>query len=116
MSNFNLKVEVSLSAETLQTVNAFIAALKGETTIVKMNGAVEKPIFTAKATEKPSGQKTAEAVVITLEQIRKVAAEKKAAKDGSAKLKALLDQFGAASVSKVPEGSYTEFYNALTTL
>ena len=124
-----IAVTVDLSTQTIEVLKQLLNSSKNEDTKaaepVEVKSLKEKPESTKIKVEKPKVE-IAETVEekeepkqfngdITLEQLRAAGAEK--SKEGKAeKVKSLLAEYDAKSISTVAPENYIEFYSKLTAL
>jgi hypothetical protein len=110
----NITVTHVIHPDTLNVLQAFINAITGQTVITKpvVNGKA-KEVKESKATT--TGSETAEAIKITIEQVR-ASVQKKSQAGKRDQIKTLLSDFGADKVTSLQPDQYATFYEKIEAL
>jgi hypothetical protein len=109
-------LSIGFNPETLKRIDAFLQAINSNAPAQKTVAAPQKSVTPPKSvTEAAAAPSNGKAIVITLEELRKIASDKtNSSKANKAKFAAILEEYGVASLSKVPEDKHVELYNKLT--
>jgi hypothetical protein len=110
-------LSIGFNPETLKRIDAFLQAINSNAPAAKVKAEPVKQALEKSIAEGPAkaASTNGKAVVITLEDLRKLAADKTtSSKANKAKFASMLQEYGVASLSKVPEDKHVELFNQLT--